>query len=142
MNRAADSGSAVVEFVMLAAVLIVPIVYLILTVFTLQGAALAAAGAARDAGRLVATHSDLGRAVAAARSNAQWAFEDFGLANRPELEVACGVSGCAAPGEMVTVTVRTEVALPLLPDAVVAGLNARVPISASAVTVLDRFVER
>lgn len=141
MTRATDQGSAVVEFVALSALLVVPVVYLILTVFTLQGAALAAAGAARDAGRLIATHSDLPGALAAARSNTQLAFADFGLDVDPQVEISCA-GGCTAPGEAVTVTVHTSVPLPLLPDFAVAGLGAHVPISASAVAVLDRYVER
>ncbi len=51
MNRPDDEGSAAVEFLMLTLLLLIPIVYLVLAVFTIQGASFAAAGAARDAAR-------------------------------------------------------------------------------------------
>ena len=53
-----DGGSAIVEFVFLAVLLMVPLVYVLLTVFQVQGASYAVSSAAREAGRIYATRSD------------------------------------------------------------------------------------
>ena len=47
-----DGGNAIIEFVYLAVLLMVPLVYVLLTVFRVQGAAYAVSSAAREAGRV------------------------------------------------------------------------------------------
>ncbi len=51
-GRVGDEGSAVVEFVGLVVVLLVPLVYLVLVVGRLEAATFAAEGAAREAARV------------------------------------------------------------------------------------------
>ena len=55
-----DDGNAIVEFVYLAVLLMVPLVYVLLTVFQVQRAAFAASSAAREAGRVFVTTEDVG----------------------------------------------------------------------------------
>jgi Flp pilus assembly protein TadG len=53
-----DSGNAIVEFVYLAVLLMVPLVYLLLTIFRVQGAAYALSSATREAGRVYVLSDD------------------------------------------------------------------------------------
>ena len=55
----AQSGNAIVEFVYLAVLLLVPLVYVLITVFRVQAASYAVSSAAREAGRVYATSSSI-----------------------------------------------------------------------------------
>ena len=55
----AESGNAIVEFVYLAVLLMVPLVYVLITVFRVQAASYAVSSAAREAGRVYATSSSI-----------------------------------------------------------------------------------
>ena len=57
----ATSGNAIVEFVYLAVLMMVPLVYILITVFRVQAASYAVSSAAREAGRVYATSETLGR---------------------------------------------------------------------------------
>jgi Flp pilus assembly protein TadG len=109
-----DSGSATVEFVYLAVLLMVPLVYIVLAAFQLQRAAFAVAEAARQAGRAYVTAAGAEDGAERALFAANLAVTDQGL---PDLSPAdLGVvapQGFCAGGE-VTVTVRRAVELPLL----------------------------
>src|SRR5689334_17331577 len=62
-----DGGTAVIEFVGLSVVLLLPVVYVLLTVFQLQRAAFGVSQAAREAGRAYATATSSGLADDRAR---------------------------------------------------------------------------
>jgi Flp pilus assembly protein TadG len=113
-----DSGTAIVEFVWLAVLLLIPLVYVVLGVFEVQRAAYAASTAARSAGRAFVTAPSEAAARPRAQSAARLAFEDQGLAGAPlGLDVTCSPSptNCLAPGSVVSIEVRSSVALPLFP---------------------------
>ena len=50
-TRQPDSGNAIVEFLGIALILLIPLVYLVLVLARLQAAGYAVQGAAKDAGR-------------------------------------------------------------------------------------------
>ncbi|MGN6743072.1 MAG: hypothetical protein ACTHJL_07210 [Amnibacterium sp.] len=140
--RDRESGSAAVEFLTLGVLLIVPVVYLVLVLAALQGAAFAAEGAARQAARMLVlapTDAD-GRLAAAAAVR-------VGLADwRIPASAAAGVVRCApdpadclTPRGTVAVTVRVAVALPLLPPALHVGTPGAVPVEAHAVQRVSMF---
>ncbi|HZK05803.1 MAG TPA: hypothetical protein VFC82_08135 [Actinomycetaceae bacterium] len=137
-----EDGSAVIEFLGLAFVLLIPLVYLVIAFFQIQGAAFAAEGAARDAGRLMAAGRDelVGRQAAAMAI--EIAFDDAGITADPVVSIACGASPCLTGGATIQVIVSTEVPLPLIPLGVVDALGATVPVEGTAVHVVDRFVDR
>ncbi|MGM0386880.1 MAG: pilus assembly protein [Actinomycetota bacterium] len=134
-----EDGNAVIEFIGMSVLLLVPLVYLTLTFFTIQGAAFAAEGAARDAGRIISTGGDSSRQ--AAELAARLAFEDFdlGLDSPPALAVECEANPCSTPGARVHVTVSTRVTLPLINTGLAHTVGAVVPIEGRAVVVVDRF---
>jgi hypothetical protein len=132
-----DHGNAVIEFIGMAVLLLIPLVYLMLTFFTIQGAAFAAEGAAREAGRILSTGGESRTAELAAGL----AFEDFdlGLDSPPALDVECEANPCSTPGARVHVTVSTRVTLPLINTGLAHTVGAVVPIEGRAVVVVDRF---
>jgi Flp pilus assembly protein TadG len=137
--RAGEEGNAIVEFLFLAILLMVPLVYLVLVVFRLQAAAYALAGATREAGRafITAPSSDVARQRAA--SAAFVAMRDLDVPfSADELDIACRPSCRLAPGTTVTVRIATSVALPLLPD-VLGGKRLRIGVDGSHTEYVDRF---
>ncbi len=118
--RDGDRGSAVVEFVWLAILLLVPLLYIVLAVFETQRAAFAVTAASRAAGRAYALSPTEAAALGRARSAAALALEDQGLADRPmSLTVTCtpDPGNCLAPGSVISVDLACSVSLPLMPSA-------------------------
>ena len=69
-RRRSDEGSAIVEFVWLGILLLVPLIYIVVAVFEVQRTAYAASAAARSAGRAFVTSPTEASAQArVARSN-------------------------------------------------------------------------
>lgn len=143
----ADRGSALIEFVGASVILLLPLVYLLLTVFTVQRGAFAASQAAREAGRAFATAPSAAVGLARARYAAGIAFADQGIDRAPALDFAEG-SGCAGPpvrpqlrpGARYTVCVREPVALPYADRGLFAHLvPARVQVVGRFSLAVDRF---
>ncbi len=117
--RRDEAGSALVEFVWLAILLLVPLFYVVLAAFETQRAAYAASAAARSAGRAFVTAPDQASAHARAQAAARLAYRDQGLETTPELRISCRPAprSCLTPGSVVTAEVFSAVALPLMPAA-------------------------
>lgn len=96
-----DRGSAVVEFVGLGLLLLVPLVYLVLAAFEVQRNVFAATQAARQAGRAVATADTLDDGLARARYAAQLAMRDQGLEGGETVGYVPAPSSCDGAGEGV-----------------------------------------
>lgn len=112
-------GSAVVEFSWLAILLLVPLLYIVLTVFEVQRAAFGVSTAARAAGRAFTEAPSEQVAMSAAETAAVLSLGDQHLeTERRSLDVVCvpDPRNCLAPGSVVTVSVAYPVPLPLLPD--------------------------
>lgn len=118
-----DGGSAIVEFVFVAVVVMVPLVYLIVAVAVVQRSQLATSDAARAVGRAYATSPTVRQAMPRARAALRLALVDQGLAAASLRFVAAGASCDAAPvvpqlrpGTEFTVCVRRQVELPAVPS--------------------------
>lgn len=109
-----EEGSAIVEFIFLAVLLMVPVVYLILTVGQVQGGAYAVVGAADQAAKVFVLHKDLPTAERAATQAMELAVMDLGFdpANA-QLSMSCQ-GGCLTPGSIVTAHVALRVELPVV----------------------------
>jgi Flp pilus assembly protein TadG len=138
--RPDDCGNAIVEFVYLAILLMVPLVYMLLAVFQVQRAAFAASSAAREAGRVFVTSTDEALAEDRAKTSAGIVLRDSGLTLAPgDLRITCSSSPCLEPGSRVEVVVRHRVTLPLLPDVFGDGGPASVTVSSEHLEVVDRY---
>jgi hypothetical protein len=121
-----ERGSALVEFVFIAVVVFVPLVYLVAGFSAVQRGVFASTEAARDAGRALGTAPDAATGQARALRAAQLAVQDQSVdATDLRLAYVPAGTGCAAaggytptltPGEVFTVCVTVTVRIPLLPD--------------------------
>ncbi|QKE85460.1 pilus assembly protein [Arthrobacter sp. NEB 688] len=138
MQRA-ESGSAVVELVMLGVLLLLPLVYLVFMLARVQAGAFTVSQAAREAGRAYVT-SDVGEdALARARAAARISFLDQRFEDTGTLTIACDGSPCLRPDGRVETTATVRVPLPLVPAFLEDALPLSVPVSASQVSTVDRF---
>lgn len=113
-----EKGTAIVEFVWLGILLLVPLLYVVLAVFDTQRGAFAASAAARSASRAFVTSPDQESAFARAEAAALLAFHDQGIeAGGFDLQITChpDPAACLSPGSVVTAQVHSAVALPLMP---------------------------
>jgi Flp pilus assembly protein TadG len=112
-------GSAIVEFVWLAILLLVPLLYIVLAVFDTQRASYAASAAARSASRAFVTSPDEPTAYSRAQAAARLAFSDQGIeAAGFTLTISCrpDPDRCLSPGSVVAADVRSAADLPLMPS--------------------------
>ena len=133
-----DDGNAIIEFVYLAILLMVPLVYVLLTVFKVQGAAYAVSSAAREAGRVYATSEQPEDAFERAFAAASIVMADSGLElSRAQLQIDC--EDCLQPGSTVPVVIDYDVALPFLPRFLNGSAPASVQVTSHHLEVVDRF---
>ncbi len=130
-----ESGSALVEFQVLAVLLLVPLVYVLVAALDVQRTVFGATQAAREAGRVAAVTGD----EAAARHAAALALADQGVdASAADVTFECP-QGCRVPGAEVTVRVAAAVPLPYLPPVLADVVRASIPVSAVHTATVDRF---
>ncbi len=143
MNTAAgERGSAMVEFLGVALVLLIPLVYLVVTLGRVQAGAFAAEGAAREAVRAMVTAESMAVGAARAEAAVGIALTDQGFAREGgALTLECTDSPCLTPGGAVGAVVRVEVPLPLLPDAVRGWVPLSVPVEAARTGIVDEYTE-
>jgi Flp pilus assembly protein TadG len=137
-----DTGSAALEFIVVGLLLLVPIVYLVVALGMIQGQSLGAESGARHIARAVATAEGVDAADARASAILATVVSEYGLdAERVNVDVSCRdpASSCPAAGATVVVTVRTELALPLVPPVLGLDRLATIPIEASAAQKVSRF---
>jgi heme exporter protein D len=116
MSTPRDDGSALVEFVWLAVLLMIPLVYVVLTAVSLQRTAFAETTAAREAARAYATAGSDAEGERRAELVVAVAMRDGGVdwSAGGRRVVDCG--RCTyAPGSSFTVELRSVVTLPFVP---------------------------
>lgn len=137
-----ERGSASLEFITVGVILLVPFVYLVLTMSALQGAAFAAEGAARQAVRVYVQAANEGEAAARAERAIRFALADAGLAEiDPTVTVTCAPdpAKCLTRLGTVTISVSLTVPLPLAPPFLSVDVPLGVPMSATATEQVSRF---
>ncbi|MEP7090583.1 MAG: hypothetical protein ABI776_10800 [Nocardioidaceae bacterium] len=121
MTRRRDQrGTALIEVTWLSLLLLVPLLYIVLSVFEVQRSAFAVDAATRAAGRAYTLAPSEGEAAARARAAASVALDDQGLAlSRASMTLGCDPDphACLSAGSVVHVRLVYPVDLPLMPDA-------------------------
>lgn len=118
-RRRDERGNALVEFVWLGILLLVPLVWVVVSVFEVQRGAFAVSAAARAAGRAYALSPDEETALRRARAVAQQTLDDQGSPGMlAEVRVRCsnGPGRCLEGTSVITVEVVSGVELPAVPD--------------------------
>ena len=139
----AEAGNAVLEFVVLAVLLLVPLVYVILAVLRVQGTAYGIAAATREAGRAFVSADSSSEAYARACTAATIAMRNqvegaFDCAS--QLRVTClgACSSTLSPGDTVRVEIDLQVGLPMLPSSVFGNPTA-ISLQSTHDEVVDEF---
>ncbi|WP_246957728.1 hypothetical protein [Brachybacterium sp. Marseille-Q7125] len=125
------------EFVVLSAALLIPSLYLVLTLGNVQAAAFAADTISRDVARIHAMEQDPARAQQRAQAHTALILEDYGLASSDVTEVSCSKDPCATPGGTVGVQVRIPVPVPGL--GMILGDVGPVSVGASHLLEVDQY---
>ncbi|VXB92575.1 hypothetical protein [Nocardioides sp. AX2bis] len=123
-RRADDRGNAMVELVWLGTLLLLPLIWVVVSIGEVQAGAFGTLAAARAAGRAYALAPDDATGAERASAAARQALADQGMADAPmEVTVTCQPypDDCHAGTSVITVHVASEVALPLLPDVLGSG---------------------
>ena len=111
-----ERGTALVEFTWLGILLLVPLLYIVVSVFEVQRASYAVSTASRSAARAFSLAPTAAEGEARAHAAVRTALQDQGLDGHDfDLSITCAPA-CLQPGSTVTVKLRTNVDLPLLPD--------------------------
>lgn len=137
-----DDGSAALEFITVGVLLLVPLVYLVIALGSIQEQVLGAEAAARHTARAIGQAPDA--AAASARTEAVLAgvAEEYGMdPGSVRVNVACRPTAaqCPTAGATVIVTVSTVVGLPFVPPLFGLERAAAIPVEASAAQKMSRL---
>jgi hypothetical protein len=142
LSKTSEAGNASLEFITVGMILLVPLVYLVLTLAQLQAGAFAVEGAARQAARVFVQSPNLSDASASAERAIEFALADYGLdSSTTSVSVSCRpvVTNCLTRQGFVTITVSTTVALPLVPTVLDLNVPLSIPLEATATQQVSRF---
>ena len=115
-----ERGSALVELSWLGILLILPLLWIVMSVFEVQRGAFGVSAAARAAARAYALAPDDAAGVVRARQAARVALDDQGVHGvTPDVRVTCSPypDNCHQGTSVITVSVHSRVVLPLMPSA-------------------------
>ncbi|WP_309066981.1 TadE family protein [Microbacterium sp.] len=137
-----EEGSAALEFIVVGLLLLVPLVYLLLTLGALQEQTLGAEAAARHTARVIGQAPDA--ETAARRGDAVMAsvIREYGMdADSVDMAMNCvpARGRCPDAGATVIVTVRTRVSLPFLPPLFGLDRIAAIPVEAQSAQKVSRL---
>ncbi|WP_144276308.1 pilus assembly protein [Demequina sp. NBRC 110053] len=144
VRRRDDAGGALVEFLGVTVLLLVPLVYAVIAIAQVQAATYAAEGAsaaaARGAALAISDALDAGasetEAIAAAGEVAgamvTLAVEDFDVNGEQAVELACGSGGCVGSDGEVVAHVALTVPLPGIPSFLADAVPLEVEVSAQS----------
>ncbi|MCU1440102.1 MAG: putative rane/secreted protein [Rhodoglobus sp.] len=137
-----EDGSASLEFLTAGLVLLLPLVYLVLSVSVIQAAALAVEGAARQGARVFVQGLDPADAQQSAIRAVDFALADHGIEpGSASISVACEPrpAVCLTRQGFVTVAVSVSVPLPLVPPVLEGDFPLAVTVGAQATQQVSRF---
>ncbi|HWJ85044.1 MAG TPA: pilus assembly protein [Cellulomonas sp.] len=138
-----DEGSAVVEFLGVSLVLLVPLVYLVLVLGRIEAATFAVEGAAREAAREYVRSDSPDEGAQRAIASVGIALQDQGFTDDPAdaLTITCSDDPCLTPGGDVEADVEIRVALPFVPSFVRRAVPLEVPVGAVRAAPVDSYRE-
>ncbi|NTV39600.1 MAG: pilus assembly protein [Demequinaceae bacterium] len=151
-GRHDDEGAAVVEFIALSLLLLVPLIYLVVTLSRIQAGAFAAEGAAHEAARTAVVtgvssrehgaSKDVAMAAGASRAQAAVALtaDDFGFDPDDATLVLKCEGQCLEPGGNLGAQVTIVVTLPGIPGFLGGAIPLSVDVVGSARAPVDSVV--
>ncbi|MFP1603415.1 TadE family protein [Microbacterium sp. 2216-1] len=137
-----DAGSAALEFIVAGVLLLVPLVYLVLTLGAVQEQTLGAEAAARHTARVIGQAPDAESAAASGDAVLAGVIREYGMdPDTVEVGLTCRPAGaqCPAAGATVIVTVRTQVSLPFMPPLFGLDQITAIPVEAQSAQKISRL---
>ena len=137
-----EDGSAVVEFIVVGLLMLVPLVYLVITLGLVQEQTLGAEAAARHTARVIGQAPDAATADARAEDVMDNVIREYGMdADDVTVSVTCvsATAACPEAGATVVVTVNARVSLPFLPPLFGLDEIGSIPIEAQAAQKVSRL---
>ena len=135
----AQAGSAIVEFVFLAVLMLIPLFYLVMVLARLQAGAYAVSAASREAGRAYVTAQVPAQAHSRAHAAAGLAFTDQGFGHDGTIEIGCDGTPCLRSEGRVAIKATVSVPMPLVPAFFSGVVPMQIPVSATHIATVDRF---
>ncbi|MCW2797260.1 hypothetical protein [Nocardioides sp.] len=142
-RRRPEDGTALVELTWLGILLLIPMLWIVMSVFEVQRGAFGVSAAARAAGRAYALAPTDAEGRRRAEIVARQALADQGLADAPlKVTVTCTPypSSCHQGTSVITVRIATRVDLPMLP-AVLGGDAPSFALDATHTVPIGQFQE-
>jgi Flp pilus assembly protein TadG len=142
-GRRDEQGSALVELSWLAIILLVPLVWIVISVFEVQQGAFATSAAARAAGRAYALAPDDATGAARADAVVRQVLADQGTpGQRARVSVSCDApaGNCHVGTSVITVRVDSGVTLPFFP-AILGKGAAVLSLDATHTVPIGQYVE-
>ncbi|HET7071364.1 MAG TPA: hypothetical protein VFI40_11100 [Nocardioides sp.] len=142
-RRRDDCGNALVELCWLGILLVLPVVWIVMSVFQVQRGAFGITAAARAAARAYSLAPDDATGLARARTAARLALDDQGAHGvTPAVAVTCTPypRDCHQGTSVITVSVRSRVVLPLMPS-VLGGNRPSFALEATQTVPIGQFRE-
>lgn len=137
-----DEGSAALEFIVVGLLLLVPLVYLVITLGLVQEQTLGAEAAARHTARVIGQAPDAASASASAEAVLANVVREYGMdGDDVDVSVTCvqTTGACPDAGATVVVTVTTRVSLPFMPPLFGLDRIAAIPVEAQAAQKVSRL---
>lgn len=137
-----DDGSAALEFITVGLIMLVPLVYLVVTLGILQRQSLGVEAAARHTARAISQAPDAATALQRSDTILANIVDEYGLdPDTVEVSLSCEPrdADCPSAGTIVSITIRAHVALPLVPPVLGLDTSTAIPVEASAVQKISRL---
>jgi Flp pilus assembly protein TadG len=137
-DEVGDAGNAVIEFVFVAVLILIPLVYFVVAVASVQRSSVAVTHAAREAGRAFATADSTNQGLQRAEVAVRLALADQGLSDDAIVRYVAADGTCESgmatpslsPGAQFAVCVIRHASLPAIPSL----------ISGRGITTVGRYV--
>jgi hypothetical protein len=137
-DEVGDAGNAVIEFVFVAVLILIPLVYFVVAVASVQRSSVAVTHAAREAGRAFATADSTDQGLQRAEVAVRLALADQGLSEDAIVRYVAADGTCESgmttpslsPGAKFAVCVIRHASLPAVPSL----------ISGRGITTVGRYV--
>ena len=139
-----EAGSALIEFLALAFLMLIPVMFLVITLGRIQAGSFAADTAVRSGTRAFITSPDDATAALRAQVAVELAFADQGFDNlnlQDAVQITCTATPCLTPGELVTLELRTRIPIPGIPGFIGSDDGVGVNLHASHTMLVDRYSE-
>ena len=134
-----EDGSATVEFILLALLLLIPVIYFLILTSQIQAAAYASVAAADQAAKSAVTAQDPEQSATRVDQVVALTLTDYGHAEAVRsVQVQCSSDPCLEPGSSVAVSVDIRVPVPLIPQ-FLGWETSAATVTSSAVHVVPRF---